>query len=155
MQGLFFLSAYVPTLMFSTRRATRISLFYRTRIQGHSCVSALRCVDGTPQPFRQNPHRVFKCHNTDSLNRLRAEKTSQQIHRNSKWSCNSTCFDSSPPPPSPSVPLPIHKILFTRLTWISLENTDWRFVLSFYYYYYYCLIPSRSKDAVILTAAPV
>lgn len=80
-------------------------------------------------------------------------KQEPTIHRNSKWSCNSTCFDSSgricavceqklrqtTAALSPFIPVTIHKSTNTCLMWISLTNTDcccfsW-FFLNFFFFF--------------------
>lgn len=119
------------------------------------------------------------CHISDSVTKKKILKSHRRrikstahgkqeptIHRNSKWSCNSTCFDSSgricavceqklrqtTAALSPFIPVTIHKSTNTCLMWISLTNTDcccfsW-FFLNFFFFLY-----SHSKDVIILTAA--
>ena len=85
---------------------------------GHSVSAAARtfgqwhsvCAGATLLTVQYSPHKMrtlcAKCHvrwlprdhrrwAKTAVDRPRAEKKSLTIHRNSKWSCNSTCFDSS------------------------------------------------------------
>lgn len=147
----------------------------------HSLCQGLYVVDDLLQyPHCKCAAGVQMSHCCLFLTAVNAEEKTQKIdgihkikptsHRNSKWSSESTCFDSSgricavcePEPTtvsaavSPFVCVPIHKSLFAGLTWITLASVDFQCFLKFISFLFICSLPkffSLSKDVIILTAA--